>query len=75
MFRVIGFISLLALCAGAVHAEDDRSAYSSAQAKLTEQLNAVIAKSVDLDGSAPPAKLDGSPSERALAKPGQRASS
>ncbi len=75
MFRVIGFISLLALCAGAVHADEDRSAYSSARAKLTEQLNAVIAKSVELDASAPPAKAGEEAGERELANSDRRASS
>ena len=75
MFRVIGFISLFALCAGAVHAEEDRSAYSSARAKLTEQLNAVIAKSVELDASAPPAKAGKGADERELASAERRASS
>lgn len=74
MFRVIGFISLLALGAGAVHAEEDRSAYSSAQAKLTEQLNAVIAKGIVLDVYAPPAKADTS-AEPTLSKSDRRASS
>jgi hypothetical protein len=74
MFRVIGLVSLLALGASAVHAEEDRSAYSRAQAKLTEQLNAVIAKGIEFETPAPPAKLDASGSESALAK-ADRASS
>jgi hypothetical protein len=75
MFRVLGFITLLALGAGAVRAEEDRSAYSVAQAKLTEQLNAVIAKGVEIGEAAPPAKAGALPSERALAKSEHRASS
>jgi hypothetical protein len=74
MFRVIGFISLLALCAGTVHAEEDRSAYSSAQAKLTEQLNAVITKGIELNVYSPPAKADTS-AEPVLSKTDRRASS
>lgn len=73
MFRVAGFACLLALGASAVHAEEDRSAYARAQAKLTEQLNAVIEKGLEIDAPAPPAKLDVSAVERTLAQAGSSA--
>ena len=49
MSRVLGFTILLALCAASAGAEEDRSAYSLNQKKLTEQLNAQIAKGVAID--------------------------
>ena len=68
MFRVLGFACLLALGASAVHAEEDRGDYARAQARLTEQLNALIAKSVHTDLTAPPAKADPFAGERTLAQ-------
>jgi hypothetical protein len=68
MFRVMGFICLLALGASVVHAEEDRSAYKRTQARLTEQLNAVIARGITLDAPAPPAKQAPSADELSLAK-------
>jgi hypothetical protein len=56
MSRVLGAVFAIALCAVAAQAEDDDSAYSANQTKLTEQLNAQIAKGVALDAPAPPAK-------------------
>jgi hypothetical protein len=67
MFRVIGFVSLLALCAGAAHAEDDRAAYDRRQELLTEQLNARIAKGVTVTPP-PPAKAAPVAEEAIIAK-------
>jgi hypothetical protein len=65
MSRVLGFVFALAVAASAAHSEEDRSAYSKASARLTEQLNAVITGRVDLGTGAPPAKRDESQEERA----------
>ena len=67
MRRSWGIVFALAFVAGAAHAEDERSAYMRAQARLTEQLNAVIAAGVELDAVAPPAKADEASDERAVA--------
>lgn len=58
MSRAIGALLAIALLAAAGSAQEDRSAYLKAQARLTEQLNAVIADGVVLDPHAPPAKRD-----------------
>jgi hypothetical protein len=65
MSRVLGFAFALALATSAAHSEEDRSAYSKASARLTEQLNTVISERVELDAIAPPAKRDKSVDERA----------
>jgi hypothetical protein len=67
MFRVIGAIVLLALCASASFADEDRAAYTREQAKLTEELNAVIARGVGPKAEAPPAK-PAEPSDPRVAK-------
>jgi hypothetical protein len=67
MLRIVTLAALLALSAGVAHADDaDRSAYTRAQAALTEQLNAVITKAVPKDAPAPPAKVDAAADEPAL---------
>ena len=68
MSRVLGFTILLALCAASAGAEEDRSAYSLNQKKLTEQLNAQIAKGVAIDVPAPPAKQAPAVEGESLAK-------
>jgi len=65
MSRVLGFVFALAVAASAAHSEEDRSAYSKANARLTEQLNAVIEARVELGATPPPAKRDESQDERA----------
>ncbi len=68
MSRVLGITVLLALCAASVGAEEDRSAYSLNQKKLTEQLNAQIAKGIAIDVPAPPAKQAPETTGSSLAK-------
>ena len=63
MLRVLGFVFALAAFAGAAGAEEDRSAYAEASARLTEQLNAVISERVELSPPAPPAKREESRDE------------
>ena len=46
MFRVLGIVCALAVVASAVNADNDRSAFSRTQLRVTEQLNAVIAAGV-----------------------------
>jgi len=58
MSRAIGIAFVLALTAGSARAEEAPSAYDRAQNRLTEQLNTVISKGVELGKSAPPAKPD-----------------
>jgi hypothetical protein len=65
MSRVLGFVFALAMAASAAHSEEDRSAYTKANLRLTEQLNAVISARVELGTAAPPAKRDEPRAERA----------
>ena len=58
MLRVLGFVFVLVAFAGTAAAEEDRSAYAEANARLTERLNAVISERVELSPPAPPAKRD-----------------
>lgn len=60
MSRVLGCLLLLAAFAGTARAEEERSAYEKANARLTEQLNAVISERVELKPPAPPAQRDDS---------------
>jgi len=64
----------LAFFAGAAHADEDRSAYVRAQARLTEELNAVIAEGIELRTAPPPAKADDSGDELPAASGSRRAS-
>lgn len=64
MSRVLGFVLAFAMLASAAHSEEDRSAYTQATARLTEQLNATISERVDLKPIAPPARRDESVDER-----------
>jgi hypothetical protein len=68
MSRVLGFVVLLALCAATAGAEEDRSAYSLNQKKLTEQLNAQIAKGIAIGVPAPPAQQAPEVESQSLAK-------
>jgi hypothetical protein len=58
MSRLLGIVFGLTVFASAAHAEEDRSAYMKATARLTEQLNETISKRVDLRAPAPPAQRD-----------------
>lgn len=60
MSRVLGCLLLLAAFAGTANAEEDRAAYEKANARLTEQLNAVIAERALVKAPAPPAHRDDS---------------
>jgi hypothetical protein len=71
MSRVLGIAFALVLVAGASRADEDRSAYARASARLTEQLNLVISERVQARVDAqPPAKRDASSDELASLRSG-----